>query len=159
MRILIAMGWQTFSNLWRFSGGATLRHWLQLAGAGVLSVISGDSLVGQPRRWCSLTMWARTFSNLWRFSGGATFRLTWKHMAMPSFSNLWRFSGGATTKSISSFTSYPVLSVISGDSLVGQQAIRAAHCVRINSFSNLWRFSGGATTAAPRGRSCRCSFQ
>jgi len=87
-----------FSNLWRFSGGATKTR--KIDGTGTTS-----------------------FSNLWRFSGGATPGALLAVTACVSFSNLWRFSGGATTPPVPYGTLVYDLSVISGDSLVGQQAM------------------------------------
>ena len=62
---------QRFSNLWRFSGGATLTPDEQ-------------------------KFFTDCFSNLWRFSGGATRGAEAGGTQKLSFSNLWRFSGGAT---------------------------------------------------------------
>jgi len=62
----------------------------------ILSVISGDSLVGQRPQWRGDRRRGQSFSNLWRFSGGAT-------------------SDNARR------AVYYDLSVISGDSLVGQR--------------------------------------
>jgi len=61
-----------FSNLWRFSGGATNFLQLPVKVLAQLSVISGDSLVGQQTNRERFNNYRRSFSNLWRFSGGAT---------------------------------------------------------------------------------------
>jgi len=158
----------SFSNLWRFSGGATelpnvagwrevlsvisgdslvgqrprrlTRGWLL-----ILSVISGDSLVGQPLSDGVTPTGCQSFSNLWRFSGGATKDQVAKGRAQKPFSNLWRFSGGATTVGLPGDHLPIILSVISGDSLVGQPPPGPVMPPDICTFSNLWRFSGGAT--------------
>jgi len=88
----------------------------------VLSVISGDSLVGQHGRRQRLERNFLTFSNLWRFSGGATPRILISLDFGATFSNLWRFSGGATFD-LSLHPKLVYLSVISGDSLVGQHPL------------------------------------
>ncbi len=116
-------GTYRFSNLWRFSGGATgvqrpsghyQRH---------VSVISGDSLVGRP----DTVLPDPPSADVSVISGDS---LVGRRRRQP-VSRLTR-----------------TVSVISGDSLVGRprrllRRERLTYC-----FSNLWRFSGGATQAS-----------
>ena len=102
----------------------------------IVSVISGDSLVGRLLLILDETGIESGFSNLWRFSGGAT-PLTTPIVAKGAVSVI---SGdslvGRLTDSVTVRHTHFV-SVISGDSLVGRplEDVTCARCLKVSVIS------------------------